>query len=77
MKHIIYPVAEAQKTDLLLELLNRCNYESVIVFCRTKHGADAVDSLLRRNNHAVAVLHSNRTQKEREQALRRFSRWQI
>ena len=72
VKHIIYPVAEAQKTDLLLELLNRCNYDSVIVFCRTKHGADAVDSLLRRNNHAVAVLHSNRTQKEREQALEGF-----
>jgi len=72
VKHVIYPVAEAQKTDLLLELLNRVNYDSVIVFCRTKHGADRVSSLLKRNNHAVAVLHSNRTQKEREQALDGF-----
>src|SRR5512142_909601 len=72
VKHVIYPVSEAQKTDLLLELLRRVSYESVIVFCRTKHGADRVAHLLKRNNHAVAVLHSNRTQREREQALHGF-----
>ena len=72
VKHVIYPVSEAQKTDLLLELLERVNYDSVIVFCRTKYGADRAAHLLKRNNHAVAVLHSNRTQREREQALRGF-----
>jgi ATP-dependent RNA helicase RhlE len=72
VKHVIYPVSDSQKTDLLLELLKRVNYDSVIVFCRTKSGADRVSHLLRRNNHAVAVLHSNRTQREREQALRGF-----
>src|SRR5438874_5583663 len=72
VKHVIYPVSQAQKTDLLLELLKRVNYDSVIVFCRTKHGADRVAHLLKRTNHAVAVLHSNRTQREREQALRGF-----
>ncbi len=72
VKHALYPVAESQKSDLMLELLNRVNYDSVIVFCRTKHGADAIASLLKRHNHAVAVLHSNRTQREREQALEGF-----
>jgi len=72
VKHVIYPVSEMQKTDLLLELLKRVNYDSVIVFCRTKSGADRVAHLLKRHNHAVAVLHSNRTQGEREQALRGF-----
>src|SRR5215471_810020 len=72
VKHVVYPVAEAQKTDLLLALLDRVHYESVIVFCRTKHGADRIAHLLKRNNHAVAVLHSNRTQREREQALKGF-----
>ncbi|HVM50185.1 MAG TPA: DEAD/DEAH box helicase [Candidatus Acidoferrum sp.] len=72
VQHVVYPVSDSQKTDLLLELLKRVNYESVIVFCRTKHGADRVAHLLKRNNHAVAVLHSNRTQREREQALRGF-----
>jgi ATP-dependent RNA helicase RhlE len=72
VKHVIYPVSESQKIDLLLELLKRANFDSVIVFCRTKQGADRVAHLLKRHNHAVAVLHSNRTQREREQALRGF-----
>ena len=72
VKHVIYPVADSQKSDLLLELLKRVNFNSVLIFCRTKHGADRVVGLLKRNNHAVAVLHSNRTQKEREQALEGF-----
>ncbi|HEX3625286.1 MAG TPA: DEAD/DEAH box helicase [Verrucomicrobiae bacterium] len=72
VKHVIYPVADLQKTDLLLKLLDSVHYDSVIVFCRTKHGADRVAQLLKRNNHAVCVLHSNRTQREREQALLGF-----
>jgi ATP-dependent RNA helicase RhlE len=72
VKHVIYPVAESQKSDLLRALLDSVNYDSVIVFCRTKHGADRIAGLLKRNNHAVAVLHSNRTQREREQALEGF-----
>jgi ATP-dependent RNA helicase RhlE len=72
VKHVIYPVAEDQKTALLCALLDRVHYDSVIVFCRTKHRADRIAGLLKKNNHAVAVLHSNRTQREREQALRGF-----
>jgi len=72
VKHVIYPVSDSQKSDLLLQLLERVNYNSVLVFCRTKHGADRIAQLLKRNQHAVAVLHSNRTQREREQALRGF-----
>ncbi|HEX3799473.1 MAG TPA: DEAD/DEAH box helicase [Verrucomicrobiae bacterium] len=72
VKHVIYPVAEDQKSDLLRELLERVHYESVIVFCRTKHRADRIAGLLKKNNHAVAVLHSNRTQREREDALKGF-----
>jgi ATP-dependent RNA helicase RhlE len=72
VKHVIYPVAEDQKSDLLREILERVHYESVIIFCRTKHRADRIATLLKRNNHAVAVLHSNRTQREREDALKGF-----
>ena len=72
VEHVIYPVAETQKQALLLQLLERVQYDSVIVFCRTKHRADQIASVLKKNNHAVAVLHSNRTQREREDALRGF-----
>jgi ATP-dependent RNA helicase RhlE len=72
VKHVIYPVSEDQKADLLRELLERVKYDSVIVFCRTKNRADRIGNLLKKNNHAVATLHSNRTQREREQALKGF-----
>ncbi|MEO7299962.1 MAG: DEAD/DEAH box helicase [Verrucomicrobiota bacterium] len=72
VKHVIYPVAEDQKSDLLRALLDEVKYESVIIFCRTKHRADRIAALLKKNNHAVAVLHSNRTQREREEALHGF-----
>jgi len=72
VKHVIYPVSDSQKSDLLLKLLDSVNYNSVLIFCRTKHGADRIAGLLKRSNHAVAVLHSNRTQREREQALAGF-----
>ncbi len=72
VKHVIYPVAESQKEQLLRELLERVNYDSVIIFCRTKNRADRIGNMLKKNSHAVAILHSNRTQREREQALRGF-----
>ncbi len=72
VRHVVYPVADAQKSDLLLALLDRVNYDSVIVFCRTKNRADRIGHMLKKNNHAVATLHSNRTQREREQALNGF-----
>jgi ATP-dependent RNA helicase RhlE len=72
VKHVIYPVNDSQKADLLAALLNQVKYDSVIIFCRTKDRADRVSSMLKRDNHAVAVLHSNRTQSERERALQGF-----
>lgn len=72
VKHVVYPVSQDQKSDLLRALLDKVNYDSVIIFCRTKHGADRIGTMLKKNNHAVAILHSNRTQREREQALNGF-----
>ncbi|MEI7730825.1 MAG: DEAD/DEAH box helicase [Verrucomicrobiota bacterium] len=72
VKHVIYPVSDYQKSDLLQALLDRVNYDSVIIFCRTKDRADRIASFLKKNQHAVAVLHSNRTQREREEALNGF-----
>jgi ATP-dependent RNA helicase RhlE len=70
--HALYPVASDQKQDLLEELLRRTEYNQVLIFCRTKDRADRVARKLNQEGHAVAVLHSNRTQREREQALNGF-----
>lgn len=70
--HALYPVDAGQKQDLLEELLRRTDYDQVLIFCRTKHGADRVARKLQQQDHAVAVLHSARTQREREEALNGF-----
>jgi ATP-dependent RNA helicase RhlE len=70
--HALYPVAADQKFDLLLTLLERTNYDSVLIFSRTKDGADRISRQLKKNNHSVATLHSNRTQNERVDALEGF-----
>ena len=70
--HAVYPVAADQKFDLLMVLLERTNFDSVLIFCRTKVNADRVAHFLKHAQHAVAVLHSNRTQRERIEALEGF-----
>jgi ATP-dependent RNA helicase RhlE len=72
VKHVVYPVAEAQKPDLLCALLDQVHWHSVIVFCRTKRRADRIGQMLKRKNHSVAVFHADRSQREREQALNGF-----
>jgi len=72
VSHAFYPVIESQKFDLLKKLLEDTNYESVLIFCRTKHGADFVANRLEREKHKVAVMHSNRSQSERAEALKGF-----
>ncbi|HUB67898.1 MAG TPA: DEAD/DEAH box helicase [Candidatus Methylacidiphilales bacterium] len=70
--HALYPVAASQKYDLLLELLKKTNFDSVLVFVRTKHAADRIAAQLKHARHSVAVLHSNRSQNERLEALDGF-----
>jgi len=70
--HAIHPVAEAQKFDLLLALLRQADFRSTIIFTRTRIGADRIAHCLRIENHAVAVLHADRSQPQRAAALAGF-----
>jgi ATP-dependent RNA helicase RhlE len=70
--HAIYPVASSQKFELLCELLDRTHYESVLVFTRTKVEADRIAGWLKTHGHSVAVMHSDRSQRERQEALQGF-----
>ena len=45
--HAVYPVAAEQKFDLLMALLERTNFDSVLIFCRTKQNADRVAHFLK------------------------------
>ena len=68
----IYPVAETQKTDLLVRLLEQDQLDRVLVFTRTKHRADRICRHLERNRINGAAIHSNRTQAQRQKALDGF-----
>lgn len=70
--HAIYPVPMHLKFTLLLALLEKTEFQSVIVFTRTKHGADKIAKKLKAEKHSVAVLHGNRSQGQRKDALTGF-----
>ncbi len=72
VSHALFPVAREQKFALLLALLEKTDFYSVLIFCRTKDGADRIAHQLKEARHSVAVLHSNRTQRERMDALEGF-----
>jgi len=72
VRHFFYPVAMDQKFDLLLAILEALHYESVLIFTRTKMAADRISDRLIAHEHRVAVLHSDRSQAERTQALAGF-----
>jgi ATP-dependent RNA helicase RhlE len=73
----VYPVPRHLKTDLLDEIVRRTDMGSVIVFTRTKHGADRLTRQMEHRGHPVAALHGNRTQSQRERALRDLKRGRV
>ncbi|MBU3664663.1 MAG: DEAD/DEAH box helicase [Chthoniobacterales bacterium] len=72
VKHGVYVTDHGGKFGLLLALLAATDCTSVLVFSRTKHGADRIAKRLRANNYSVAVLHANRSQNQRIEALEGF-----
>lgn len=72
IEHFIYPVDGIQKYDLLLEILKRIDCESIIVFTRTRIDADRIGEWLVAHDYPVSILHSDRTQRERDKALKDF-----
>jgi ATP-dependent RNA helicase RhlE len=67
-----FEVTSERKMPLLEHLL-RSEEGSFLVFVRTKHGADRVTRRLARSGHAAIQIHGDRTQSQRNSALRNFS----
>jgi superfamily II DNA/RNA helicase len=70
-KQELYSCTPREKPWLAHWLMQREEGQTLI-FCRTKRGADELERILRRGGHSVGVLHSDRTQGERNQSLARF-----
>ena len=73
----IYPVTRDLKDELLNEMLSRSEVRNVIVFTRTKHGAERLARQLQRRGHSVGALHDNRSQIQRERALTDLKRGRV
>ena len=67
-----YSAPQGSKNDLLAYALDAEKMQSVLVFSRTKHGADKINKRLERKGIASVAIHSNRTQSQRERALEGF-----
>jgi ATP-dependent RNA helicase RhlE len=72
VEQMAYPVAMESKTALLLDLLERERFERVLVFTRTRRGAERLSHILEAREHKVNRIHADRTQPQREAALRGF-----
>jgi len=70
--HALYPVPAHLKSALLLELLKRTDTNSVLIFTRTKYRAQKVAQQILRAGFKVTSLHGDRTQGQRQSALKGF-----
>jgi ATP-dependent RNA helicase RhlE len=69
----LYPVDSSQKVDLMVALMKaHGDFDSTLVFCRTKQRSDAVARGLEREGIPTVTIHSDRTMEQRMKALERF-----
>lgn len=72
IRQMAYPVDAQSKMPLLLDLLERGGLERVLVFTRTKRGADRVAHILEKRDHKSNRIHGDRSQSQRQSALNAF-----
>lgn len=68
----LYFVEKPQKSELLISLLGKEQNKSVLVFSRTKHGADKIARILNKKGIDCEAIHGNKTQGARQRALANF-----
>jgi ATP-dependent RNA helicase RhlE len=74
---LVYSVKPEKKPELLLKLLEESGWSQVLVFCRTKAGADALKTRLERGGIRSDAMHSDRQMRHRTEALERFAEGRI
>ncbi|PKA83528.1 ATP-dependent RNA helicase RhlE [Ulvibacter sp. MAR_2010_11] len=69
---IVYRTDKAKKTDLVIKLISEGNWQQVLIFTRTKHGANRLSQKLEKANIKSAAIHGNKSQGARTKALSGF-----
>ncbi|QXZ08419.1 DEAD/DEAH box helicase [Comamonas sp. Y33R10-2] len=72
IKQVIHPVGRGKKKQVLLHIIQENNWSQVLVFTRTKFGANNVAEFLSKNGVSAMALHGNKSQSARTQALEGF-----
>ena len=72
VKQKIHPVDKARKSELLIQLIKKNKWHQILVFSRTKHGADSLVLQLEKAGVSAASIHANRTQHARTHVLDGF-----
>ncbi len=72
VSHCLFPVPQHLKSKLILKILERTETESVLIFTRTKYRAKSLAKKIAGRNLAVTSIHSNRSQAQRQSALKGF-----
>ena len=72
VKQVIYPVDKAKKRELLAHLIKTNNWKQVLVFTRTKHGANKLSEQLNKKKISSSAIHGNKSQGARTKALADF-----
>jgi ATP-dependent RNA helicase RhlE len=70
--HTVYPVDRERKRELLAYLIRQHNWFQVLVFTRTKHGANRLAEQLVRDGITALAIHGNKSQAARTRALKEF-----
>jgi len=68
----VYKVDKARKTELIIKLIKEGNWSQVLVFTRTKHGANNLTKRMLKANIEAAAIHGNKSQGARTKALAGF-----
>lgn len=74
---VVHPVDRARKRELLSHLIKSGNWQQVLVFARTKHGASRLAEQLERDGITAAAIHGNKSQPQRTKALADFKQSKI
>lgn len=69
---VVYIDSKESKLSTLIELLEKSEFEKVLIFGETKHGVQKLADKLNDNNLSAAAIHGNKSQSQRERALRQF-----
>ena len=72
IKQVVHPVGRQQKKALLAHIIETKQWSQVLVFCRTKFGANHVADFLNKQGITAMALHGNKSQTARTQALSGF-----